>query len=174
MIVTGASEQSFPEISVQFEVKRPDGSFLLDAVRDDFHVTEEGRDVDVVDFTPPRTTEAIPTTVVLVVDRSLSMEEEDRIGGLKRAVSSFLEKLPEGSRVALIAFGSDVDRLSSFTTDRGQVKTAVDALEPAGATRFYDAVAVALEMLDHETGRRAVLALTDGEDTFSQSATWSR
>ena len=79
--------------------------------------------------------------MVLVVDRSLSMEEEDRIGGLKRAVHSFLEKLPEGSRVAVIAFGSDVDRLCSFTTDRGQIKTAVDALEPAGATRFYDAVA---------------------------------
>ena len=144
--------------------------FLLDAGRDDFRVTEEGRDVDVVDFRAPLTTEAIPTTVVLVVDRSLSMEEEDRIGGLKRAVHSFLEKLPEGSRVAVIAFGSDVDTLCSFTTDRGQIKTAVDALEPAGATRFYDAVAVALEMLDHETGRRAVLALTDGEDTFSQSA----
>ena len=28
VIVTGASEQSFPRISVQFEVKRPDGSFL--------------------------------------------------------------------------------------------------------------------------------------------------
>ena len=157
--MTGASEQSFPRISVQFEVKRPDGSFLLDAGRDDFRVTEEGRDVDVVDFRAPLTTEAIPTTVVLVVDRSLSMEEEDRIGGLKRAVHSFLEKLPEGSRVAVIAFGSEVDRLCSFTTDRGQIKTAVDALEPAGATRFYDAVAVALEMLDHETGRRAVLAL---------------
>ena len=170
VIVTGASEQSFPRISVQFEVKRPDGSFLLDAGRDDFRVTEEGRDVDVVEFRAPLTTEAIPTTVVLVVDRSLSMEEEDRIGGLKRAVRSFLEKLPEGSKVAVIAFGSEVDRLVSFTTDRGQIKTAVDALEPAGATRFYDAVAAALEMLDHESGRRAVLALTDGEDTFSQSA----
>jgi Ca-activated chloride channel family protein len=169
--VTGASEQSFPRISVQFEVKRPDGSFLLDAGRDDFRVTEEGRDVDIVDFRAPMTTEAIPTTVVLVVDRSLSMEEENRMGGLKRAVRSFLEKLPKGSRVALIAFGSDVDTLCSFTTDRGQIKTAVDALEPAGATRFYDAVAVALEMLDHEKGRRTVLALTDGEDTFSQSAT---
>ena len=169
--VTGASEQSFPRISVQFEVKRPDGSFLVDAGRDDFRVTEEGRDVDIVDFRAPLTTEAIPTTVVLVVDRSLSMEEEDRIGGLKRAVHSFLGKLPDGSRVALIAFGSDVDTLCSFTTDRGQIKTAVDALEPAGATRFYDAVHVALEALDHETGRRAVLALTDGEDTFSQSAT---
>jgi VWFA-related protein len=172
VIVTGAGEKSFPNISVQFEVKRPDGSFLLDATRDDFRVTEEGRDVNVVDFTGPHTTEAIATTVVLVVDRSLSMEEEDRIGGLKRAVKSFLEKLPEGSKVALVAFGSDVTRLTEFTPNRGEIQVAVDALKPAGATRFYDAVAMALEMLKHETGqRRAVLALTDGEDTFSQSAT---
>jgi len=170
VIVTGASGQSFPRISVQFEVKRRDGSFLVDAARDDFRVTEEGRDVNVVEFQAPRTTEAIPTTLVLVVDRSLSMEEEDRIGGLKRAVSSFLEKLPEGSKVAVIAFGSEVDRLIPFTTDRARIKQAVDAIEPEGATRFYDAVASALEMLDHESGRRAVLAMTDGEDTFSQTA----
>ncbi len=172
VIVTGAGEKMFPRISVQFEVKRPDGTFLLDAARDDFRVTEEARDVEVVEFTAPRTTEAIATTVVLVVDRSLSMEEEDRIGGLKRAVKSFLNKLPEGSKVALIAFGSDVNRLTGFTSNRGEIQAAVDGLEPAGATRFYDAVAMALEMLNHETGRRrAVLALTDGEDTFSQSAT---
>ena len=71
----------------------------------------------------------------------------------------------------MIAFGSDVDRLTDFTTDRAQMQQAVDALKPDGATRFYDAVAEALEMLDRETGRRVVLALTDGEDTFSQSAT---
>ena len=51
------------------------------------------------------------------------------------------------------------------------MQQAVDALKPEGATRFYDAVAEALEMLDRESGRRVVLALTDGEDTFSQSAT---
>ncbi len=170
VVVTGASQQSFPKIAVQFEVKRPDGSFLLDGAKDDFRVTEDGREVSVVEFQAPRATEAIATTVVLVVDRSLSMEEEDRIGGLKRAVASFLEKLPEGSKVAVIAFGSEVDRLCTFTTDRGEIKTAVDALQPAGATRFYDAVAVALEMLEQEPGRRAILALTDGEDTFSQTA----
>ena len=171
VIVTGASQQSFPRIAVQFEVKRSDGSFLLDANRDDFRVTEEGRDVEVVEFQAPQNKQAIATTVVLVVDRSLSMEEEDRIGGLKRAVRSFLEKLPEGSKVAVIAFGSDVDRLTDFTTDRAQMQQAVDALKPEGATRFYDAVAEALQMLDRETGRRVALALTDGEDTFSQSAT---
>ncbi len=171
VIVTGASQQAFPRISVQFEVKRSDGTFLLDAKRDDFRVTEEGRDVEVVEFQAPQNKQAIATTVVLVVDRSLSMEEEDRIGGLKRAVRSFLEKLPEGSKVSVIAFGSDVDRLTDFTTDRSQMQQAVDALKPEGATRFYDAVAQALQMLDREAGRRVVLALTDGEDTFSQSAT---
>jgi VWFA-related protein len=170
VVVTGASEQSFPKISVQFEVKRADGTFLLDAGRDDFRVTEDGRDVDVVEFQAPRTRELIPTTLVLVVDRSKSMEEEDRIGGLKRAVASFLEKLPEGSQLAVIAFGSEIHRLSLFTTDRGRIKKAIDALEPDGSTCFYDAVADALELLKVESGRRAILALTDGEDTSSQSA----
>ena len=36
------------------------------------------------------------------------MEEEDRIGSLKRAVATFLRNLPRGSRVAVVAFGSDV------------------------------------------------------------------
>jgi VWFA-related protein len=170
VVVTGASQQAFPRIAVQFEVRRPDGTFLVDATRQDFRVTEEGKEVSLLDFQAPQTTEAIPTTIVLVVDRSLSMEEEDRIGSLKQAVASFLLKLPEGSRIAVVAFGSEVERICPFTTDREQVRSAVNALRPGGATRFYDAVAEALELLDHETGRRAVLALTDGEDTFSRSA----
>jgi VWFA-related protein len=168
--VTGVSEKAFPRITVQFEVKRPDGSFLRDARREDFRVTEEGRDVPAVEFQAPVTTEIIPTTLVLVVDRSGSMRNEDRIGGLKRAVASFLAKLPEGSRVALVSFASDVDRLSEFTTDRGRVREAVDELQAEGSTRFYDAVARALQLLEGEQGRRAILALTDGEDTASEDA----
>jgi VWFA-related protein len=170
VVVTGASQQEFPRIAVQFEVRRPDGTFLVDAPREDFHVTEEGKDVEILDFQAPQAKEAIPTTIVLVVDRSLSMEEENRMGSLKEAVASFLDKLPAGSRVALVAFGSEVVRSSPFTTDHDQIRTAVNGLQPAGATKFYDAVAEALELLDKETGRRAVLALTDGEDTFSQAA----
>jgi VWFA-related protein len=171
VVVTGASDAAFPNIAVEFEVKRPDGSFLLDARRDDFRVTEEGRPVSIVRFQAPSATEAHPTTVVLVVDRSLSMEEDDRIGALKRAVASFVPGLPRGSRVAVVAFGSDVQTICPFTGDPKRVQQAVDALVPDGATRYYDAVAEALEMLAREPGRRAVLALTDGEDTFSQSAT---
>jgi Ca-activated chloride channel homolog len=170
VVVTGASEKAFPRITVQFEVKRPDGSYLRDARRDEFGVTEDGREVPIVEFQAPVTTEIIPTTLVLVVDRSGSMNNEDRIGGLKRAVASFLEKLPSGSRVALVSFASEVDELSPFTTDLGRIRAQVDALEANGSTRFYDAVAQALERLEGESGRRAVLALTDGEDTASRDA----
>ncbi len=168
--VTGASQQDFPRIAVQFEVRQHDGSFLLDARREDFRVTEDGKDVNVLEFQAPRTTLVIPTTIVLVVDHSGSMEEENRIRSLKQAVASFLKKVPEGSRVAVVGFSSEVERLCPFTTDRERVLSAVNRLRPGGATRFYDAVAEALALLDEETGRRAVLALTDGEDTASESA----
>ena len=167
--VTGVSEKAFPRITVQFEVKRGDGSYLRDARRDDFRVTEDGREIPVVEFLAPVTSELIPTTLVLVVDRSGSMRNEDRIGGLKRAVAAFLAKLPAGSRVALVSFASEVDRLSEFTTDLAGVREAVDGLEADGSTKFYDAVARSLELLEGESGRRAVLALTDGEDTASEA-----
>lgn len=170
VVVTGVSDKAFPVITVQFELKRPDGSHVRDATRDQFRVMEDGREVPIVEYFAPVTSERIPTTLVLVVDHSGSMRNEDRIGGLKRAVASFLEKLPAGSRVALVAFASDVDRLSGFTTDLAHIRAEVEALRADGATRFYEAVAHALELLEDETGRRAVLALTDGEDTASVSA----
>lgn len=168
--VTGTSDSSFPEIAVDFEIKRPDGSFVTDATKGDIKVTEDGTPVDVLRLQSPTAREARPITAVLVVDRSRSMEEEDRISGLKKAVGTFLDGLPAGSKVAVIAFGSEVTLLSPFTEDFAKVREAVNRLTPAGATRYYDAVAEALELIAREQGRRAVLALTDGEDTFSQNA----
>ncbi len=168
--VSGVREQDFPRIAIQFELVRPDGSHVRDARREEFQVEEEGRPVAIDDFQAPVTTEQIPTTLVLVLDRSGSMMNEDRIGGLKRAVSAFLSRLPAGSRVAVIAFGSEVEELSPFTTDFESLEDQVHALRARGATRFYDAVDRALRMLQDEPGRRAVLALTDGEDTDSQDA----
>ena len=153
VVVTGASEAKFPEIALEFEVKRPDGSFVLDARAEDFHVTESGEAVPVESLEAPSSTEAHPITAVLVLDHSGSMEDEDRIGGLKKAVASFTKGLPKGSRVAVVAFSSEVEVICPFTDDFARATAAVDALTPAGATRYYDAVARALEMLQKESGR---------------------
>ena len=158
----------FPEIGVYFEVRKADGSFVRDADRDEFRVTEDGRERPITGFEAPVSTVARPTTVVLVVDRSGSMREDRKMAALRRAVGTFLDGLPEGSRVAVVAFGSDVRLVCPFTTDRDRVRRAIDGLEPFGATRYYDAVIEALHLIGREPGRRAVLALTDGQDTDSE------
>jgi Ca-activated chloride channel family protein len=169
VVVTQPDESKFPEITVYFEVRKPDGTFIRDARREDFRVTEGGQERPIEGFDSPITVRMKPTTIVLVVDRSGSMRQRGKIGGLKRAVRSFLEGLPEGSRVAVIAFGSDIELACPFTTDKERVREAIDAIEPVGSTRYFDAVREALRLLEPESGRRAVLALTDGQDTDSQS-----
>jgi Ca-activated chloride channel family protein len=171
VVVTQPDESKFPEITVYYELKRPDGSFVLDAKRDEFKVTEDGQDRPILRFEAPISTEIRPTTVVLVVDHSGSMKEDDKISGLKQAVSTFLEDLPAGSRVAVIAFSDEVELICPFTTNPARVREAVNALEAEGGTRYFDAVAAALTLLGKEPGRRAVLALTDGMDTESRLAT---
>ena len=171
VVVTQPDESKFPEITVYYEVKRPDGTFVLDARREEFRVTEDGRDRPISKFEAPISTEVRPTTVVLVVDHSGSMKRDDKIGGLKRAVATFLEGLPSGSRVAVIAFSDEIELICPFTTDPGKVREAVDGLEASGGTRYYDAVLAALGLLGEEPGRRALLALTDGQDEGSYQAT---
>ena len=170
VIVTQPDESKFPDINVYFELRNPDGSFIRDARRDDFRVTEDGRERPILAFEAPVTVSSKPTTLVLVVDRSGSMRQGDKIGGLKRAVRTFLDGLPDGSRVAVVAFGSDVELVCQFTTNQGRVQAAVDALRPFGGTRFYDAVDESVKLLEGQTGRRAVLALTDGQDADSVNA----
>ena len=170
VVVTQPDESKFPEISVYFELKRPDGSFLLDAGRDSFRVTEDGRERPILEFDAPVTVRTQPSTIVLVLDHSGSMREDDRMGALKRAVASFLQAMPAGSKIAVIGFSSQVRLICPFTTDRGRALAAVNELEADGGTRYFDAVAAALGLLADETGRRAILAMTDGKDTMSAQA----
>jgi Ca-activated chloride channel family protein len=168
VIVTQPDESKFPDIAVYFEVRRPDGTFVRDADRSSFRVEEDGKERPILDFDSPITVRSKPTTIVLVLDRSGSMRQDNKIDGMKRAVGSFVEGLPEGSRVAVIAFSSDIRLVCPFTTDKRRVLGAVEAIEASGATRYFDAVSAALKLLEEETGRRAVLAMTDGQDTESQ------
>ena len=170
VVVTQPDESKFPEISVYFELRRPDGSSVLDAARNDFRVTEDGRERPILEFDAPVTVRKQPSTIVLVLDVSGSMREDDRIGGLKRAVATFVRAMPAGSKVAVIAFSSEVRLVCPFTADTERIMAAVAPLEADGGTRYYDAVAAALGLLSEESGRRAVLAMTDGKDTLSRSA----
>lgn len=95
-------------------------------------------------------------TVVLTMDTSRSMlatdVAPDRLTAAKAAASDFIASLPEGFRVALVAFSTEARLVMPPTTDRAQVLEALDALRADGGTALGDAIALSLEAADLGTG----------------------
>ncbi len=124
----------------------------------------------------PQRTVAVPAeqaTVVLVTDRSGSMESRDvepnRLDAARRAVDGFLDRLPRPVRAAAVAFNQRAEVLAAPTTDRDEIREALRTMTPAGGTATGDALASGLRLVrprGTETGAAAppaaIVLLTDG------------
>jgi Ca-activated chloride channel family protein len=107
----------------------------------------------------PSMTIAVPreeATVVLAMDTSRSMlatdVDPDRLSAAKAAASDFLDRLPPGFRVALVAFSTEARLVLPPTTDRAQAHAALNALRADGGTALGDAIALSLQAADLATG----------------------
>ena len=108
----------------------------------------------------PLSTTADRTTVVLVVDVSISMNAKDvaptRLEAARAAISSFVDQVPGRVRVGLVAFADDPVVVTAPTTDRKLLKLGIASLTPGFGTAIGDAVARAVELVRSsagETGR---------------------
>jgi Ca-activated chloride channel family protein len=88
-------------------------------------------------------------TVLLVIDTSLSMEATDveptRFKAAQDAAKQFTDGLTPGINLGLISFSGSATVLVSPTTDRGQVRGAIDGLKLGEATATGEAIAAALQ-----------------------------
>lgn len=88
-------------------------------------------------------------TVLLTMDVSGSMKATDveptRLDAARAAAQTFIDQLPEDVRVGIVAFASEPVTLVSPTTDRAQLKAALDSLRPRDGTAMGDAL---MEVLD--------------------------
>ncbi len=109
--------------------------------------------------------------VVLVIDTSGSMNNNNALAEAKLAVESFVERVPGGTRIAVVGFGDTPSVVSEFTTDRGAVVDAVNELQARGETALYDGVLEALRLFDPSVDApRYVVLVSDGGDTVSEAA----
>jgi len=88
---------------------------------------------------------------------------------LKRAVSAFLGAVPARHHVTLLGFNGEVFTLTRQTTDPAERMKAVARLVPWGTTALYDAILEGADMLGPQTGRKALVVFTDGEDRGSHA-----
>jgi Ca-activated chloride channel homolog len=126
----------------------------------------------------PQRTVAVPierASIVMTTDTSGSMTATDlqpnRLVAAKRAARRFLGRVPGRVNVGLVAFNDQARVLQSPTTDRQEIETAIDSMEPSGGTATGEALYAALRTADRRpnaSGERppaAIILLSDGAST---------
>jgi Mg-chelatase subunit ChlD len=110
-----------------------------------------------------------PAAQVVIWDTSGSMKH--RVADLEAALRDYLGKVQPTDRVQLIRFDTlNEVLLKDFTGQSAQLVAALtDKVFADGGTSIYDAIGTGVALLDKVEGSRAVVMMTDGEDTTSTS-----
>jgi Ca-activated chloride channel family protein len=107
-----------------------------------------------------------PASVALAVDRSFSMAGTP-LTMARTAGRSFIASLKPDDRAMLVSISGEVEVLAPLSTDKTALFKALDTLDAWSTTSLNDAVIRSLDLLEGETGRRAIVVLSDGDDRYS-------
>ena len=108
-----------------------------------------------------------PLTVALVVDRSFSMAP----GGLATAKAGalrLLDQLRTRDRLTILAVGGGVETVAGFDSPRESARQALSQVALWGSSPIGDTVVRAVDALDQQRGRRAVVLWSDGVEKEAQ------
>lgn len=138
-----------------------DGKAVGGLTKNRFSVFEDGVEQTIEFFSAEET----PFAAVVLLDSSGSMEE--RISMARAAAISFLSGLRENDVASIYRFDSKVIQVQEFSSSRDIDDTVFD-VKSGGMTVLNDAIVKAAELLaNRPEKRRAIIVLSDGEDTQS-------
>ncbi len=163
------------EVLLNVTVTDPYGRQATDLGKDEFIIAEDGKRQDMSSFA----LSSVPINVVLLLDASGSVVGE--ISSLRNAAMKFVEKLGPEDKVSVIEFHTKVELIQDWTSSAddlrhaitwrfrpGTTRTQEGTLLP-GTTSLYDALYLATnDQLSKVEGRKAIIMLTDGDDTSSK------
>jgi Ca-activated chloride channel family protein len=159
--VTQVDSSRYPDVTLYVNVLDASGQPMGGLTARDFAVSEDGQPVEITGFAGGG---ASPVTTMLVIDRSGSMEESDKMAGARDAARAFVDQMRAGDRTGVIAFNSNARTVEGFTGSQNDLVEAISRIRPDGGTALYDSVVAGVDALKNESGRRALLVLTDGQD----------
>lgn len=116
---------------------------------------------------------AVPTNqtaIILAIDVSLSMCSTDiapnRLAAAQDAALSFIERQPEGTRIAIVAFAGFAQLIQEPTTDRAALEAAVGNLRPGRGTAIGSGI---MESLTTIAEVNPAIAPVEGQMTAGQA-----
>ncbi len=155
-------------VSLNVTVVDQQQHYLTDLESRDFTILEDGARQDITYFN--RT--SLPIALSLLIDTSASMEQ--RLTIAQDAAIGFAKKLRPQDLAQVVDFDTRVEVLQGFTADTTALETAIRATQAGGSTAMFNALYISLKELakirprtEDDVHRRAVVVLSDGEDTSS-------
>src|SRR5687767_11106027 len=137
--------------------------------RGDFLVFEDGVQQEVTFFSDEKTNP--PVYVGVLMDTSPSAAGKLKFS--KEAAMNFMHTVLRlrKDRAAFMTFDNEVNLRHDFTDKLDALREAVDNVKkPGSQTALYDAVwEFSDEKLRNVAGRRVIVIITDGDDTFSRA-----
>jgi Ca-activated chloride channel family protein len=140
---------------------------VTDLKQADFTVLEQGKPQKITTFNYASN---LPIAAGVLLDHSGSMKP--RMEQAKSAALEFFRKIMRpGDRAFVTGFAFDAKSASPFVSDVSSLQSQVSAIpEASGGTALYDAIVTGLYRFRTLQGRRALIILTDGEDTTSRTS----
>src|SRR5215471_14470684 len=152
-------------VNVVATVTDDTGEYVADLTQDDFIVEEDGKAQTISHFSQSND---LPVSMGILLDTSGSMER--KIGTATAAVERFIRSVHKDDDIFLMTFANRPDIQQDFTDDRDRLARALRRVRVGGGTSLYDALELGLRKIkDGKQEKKAILLLTDGEDTQSET-----
>ncbi len=151
-------------VVVPVAVRHEKGGAVVDMRVEELALTEDGAAQKVEFFNR----DTAPIDVVLLVDTSGSVE--GMLDVIQSAALSFVKQLGPGDRFSVLGFSDHPVILLDWSNDLKAAAAALRSIEPEGNTALYGSVVATVYERFEKSGpdrRRAVVVLTDGDDTVS-------
>ncbi|MEM9557939.1 MAG: VWA domain-containing protein [Acidobacteriota bacterium] len=168
LTINQINADSCPQMQAIVSVLDDQGLPIPGLTQSNFTLSEDSTTQTIGVTTPGGGSNAAAVTLVLDGSGSLSNADIDNI---HIAGNAFINLLAAGDRIAVYHFGSDVERVLNYTTDRSAARAAVDALDNnLGTTSLFDAIVDAANHSRTVSGRKALIVMTDGRNNSSSAS----
>jgi Ca-activated chloride channel family protein len=156
-------------VTLKLLVQDPNGNFIPNIGRGSFVVYENG----VRQQNASVEIEHAPVSLALLMElggrypalnKSFAQE-------ISRASHQILDILGQEDKLALWTYGDALKQAADFTSNHAALESVLYAIQPPSVSEInlYDALVSACERIKRVAGRKAILLLSSGVDTFSKA-----
>ena len=155
-----------PEVDLDVLVTTKDGQTVPGLRKDNFKIFEDGAPQAIATFNQTQA----PITAVLLVE--FATTNYSFIIESIRASYAFANTLQKNDWVSVISYDMKPRILIDFTQDKREVQAALNQLRPEftgfSETNLFDATFDTLDRLERIEGKKYIILVTTGVDTFSK------